>query len=76
MEGTIDALLSHIVLGDLAFEYSNLYHFCSGFLISAVDFVTYYAMLAAFFGVVITIFIVLLDTLNQDMGISDVAQEK
>ncbi|MCT4775873.1 MULTISPECIES: YjzD family protein [Exiguobacterium] len=46
------------------------------FIISAVDGVPFNAMLATFFGVVITIFIVLLDTLNQDMGISDVAQEK
>lgn len=46
------------------------------FIISAVDGVTFNAMLATAFGVVITIFIALLDTLNQDMGINDVAQEK
>jgi hypothetical protein len=46
------------------------------FIISAVDGVPFNAMLATGFGVVITIFIVLLDTLNRDMGISDVAQEK
>ncbi|MCT4784452.1 MULTISPECIES: DUF2929 family protein [Exiguobacterium] len=46
------------------------------FIISAVDGVTFNAMLATGFGVVITIFIVLLDVVNQDMGISDVAQEK
>ncbi|EPE63189.1 putative membrane protein [Exiguobacterium sp. S17] len=46
------------------------------FIISAVDGVTFNAVLATGFGVVITIFIALLDTLNQDMGINDVAQEK
>ncbi|MCT4796420.1 YjzD family protein [Exiguobacterium alkaliphilum] len=46
------------------------------FIISAVDGVPFNAMLATAFGVVITIFIVLLDVVNQDMGISDVAQEK
>lgn len=46
------------------------------FIISAVDGVEFNAMLATGFGVAITIFVVLLDVLNQDMGISDVAQEK
>ncbi|WP_215145058.1 YjzD family protein [Exiguobacterium qingdaonense] len=46
------------------------------FIISAVDGVQFDAMLATGFGVVITIFVALLDALNKDMGISDVAQEK
>ncbi|WP_214739436.1 MULTISPECIES: YjzD family protein [unclassified Exiguobacterium] len=46
------------------------------FIISAVDGVEYNAMIATGFGVIITIFVALLDVMNQDMGISDVAQEK
>ncbi len=46
------------------------------FIISAVDGVEFNMLLATGFSVVITIFVALLDVLNQDMGISDVAQEK
>ncbi|WP_214828003.1 YjzD family protein [Exiguobacterium algae] len=46
------------------------------FIISAVDGVEFNAMLATGFGVAITIFVALLDILNQDMGISEVEPEK
>lgn len=46
------------------------------YIIAAIDGKPFNALLASAAGVVITVFVALLDTLNEDMGISDVAQEK